>query len=38
MPNPSRKPPQAAGADTGRYPAEYRKLISDYFKSVAEGQ
>jgi hypothetical protein len=38
LPNPSRTPPKAADSDSGRYPAEYRKLISDYFKSVAEGQ
>jgi hypothetical protein len=38
LPNSARTPPKAADPDTGRYPAEYRKLISDYFKSVAEGQ
>lgn len=29
-------PPKAVGAETGRYPAEYRKLVNDYFKAVAE--
>ena len=36
MKNPARTPPKASDADTGRYPAEYRKMISDYFKAVAE--
>jgi hypothetical protein len=38
LPNPARTPAKAADPDSARYPAEYRKLISDYFKSVAEGQ
>jgi hypothetical protein len=36
MKNPARRPPRASDADSGRYPAEYRKMISDYFRSVAE--
>ena len=36
FPSPARTPPKAGDTDSGRYPAEYRKLISDYFKSVAE--
>ena len=36
MPGAPRKPPKAAEADSGRYPPEYRKMISDYFKAVAE--
>lgn len=34
--DPAQLPPKAPGADGSRYPAEYRRLISDYFKSVAE--
>jgi hypothetical protein len=33
-----RKPPRAGDADTARYPEEYRKLVSKYFQSVAEGK
>ena len=38
FPSPARTPPKAGDTGSGRYPAEYRKLISDYFKSVAERQ
>jgi len=37
MKNPSQAP-QKAGDRANRYPPEYRKMISDYFKSVAEGK
>ena len=36
MKNPNSKPPQAADSAAGGYPAEYRKLIKDYFKSVTK--
>ena len=32
------KPLKAGDLDANRYPAEYRKLISKYFESVAEGK
>ncbi|MCW3061235.1 MAG: smc 7 [Capsulimonas sp.] len=38
MKNPSQKPAKAGDHDPNRYPPEYRKMISDYFKSVADGQ
>ena len=38
FPSPARTPPKARDTTTARYPPEYRKLISDYFKSVAERQ
>ncbi len=38
MKNPARRQQRAADSDPNRYPPEYRKLISDYFKSVAERQ
>ena len=36
--NTSKKSPKASDDDAARYPAEYRKLISKYFESVAEGK
>lgn len=36
--NPAVKPLKAGDQDANRYPAEYRKLISKYFESVAEGK
>lgn len=36
--NPAQKPLKAGDTDANRYPAEYRKLISKYFESVAEGK
>jgi hypothetical protein len=32
---PERPPGFAADSAPGRYPAEYRRLVKDYFKSVA---
>jgi tetratricopeptide (TPR) repeat protein len=37
MKNPSQTPPKAGDRDSNQYPPEYRKMISDYFRSVAEG-
>jgi hypothetical protein len=36
--NPAKKPLKAGDPDANRYPVEYRKLISKYFESVAEGK
>lgn len=34
----ARRPPEAAvDSSSGRYPAEYRRLVKDYFRSVAGG-
>lgn len=38
IPNATKAPSKASDTDSNRYPVEYKKLISDYFKSVAEGQ
>jgi hypothetical protein len=38
MKNPAQKPLKAGETDPNRYPVEYRKLISKYFESVAEGK
>jgi hypothetical protein len=37
-PEAARTPPKAADRDASRYPAEYRRLVRDYFKAVAEGK
>lgn len=34
----ARPPTPAADSATGRYPAEYRRLVKDYFKAVAGGK
>jgi hypothetical protein len=38
MPSTAVAPPKATGPDSGRYPAEYKKLVGEYFKSVAGGK
>lgn len=38
MRNPASKKPKADDSDASRYPAEYKKLIGEYFRSVAERQ
>lgn len=38
VPGAVKMPPKANAGQANRYPVEYKKLISDYFKSVAESQ